>query len=357
MPLSAEKRTSRSATGSPPSSRRFGEADVGAHLDQGLVEAGARRVQPDRRQRHLGSLDEQRRGDRKGGRARVARHRDRLRPQLRLAAQRDRPGPPASSSVAIVAPKPPSIRSVWSRVGSASITTVSPGALSPASSTADFTCAEGIGVVYCTGSGLAAPDQRDRQPPAAPAARLGAEQRQRVGHPPHRPAAQAGVAGEGRGDVGGRHRAHDQPHAGAGVAVVDDVLRLPEAADADALDPPLAGPEPLDRRAEGPHRPAGVDHVLALEQAGDPGLADRQRAEDQRPVRDRLVARHLGASAERPAGRGAHRFRLAMPGHRRPPHPGGLIQDRRGPVHQGPVPRQPGRAAGTNGPVASARGN
>ena len=64
-----------------------GEADVGAHLDQGLVEAGARRVQPDRRQTDLGALDQQGRGNREGGRTRVARHRDRLRPQVRLAAQ------------------------------------------------------------------------------------------------------------------------------------------------------------------------------------------------------------------------------------------------------------------------------
>ena len=50
------------------------------------------------------------------------------------------------TSVEISAPNPASIRSVWSRVGSRSITTVSPGAFSPASRTADFTCAEGIGV-------------------------------------------------------------------------------------------------------------------------------------------------------------------------------------------------------------------
>ena len=54
--------------------------------------------------------------------------------------------PSSVISVVISAPKPASIRSEWSRVASASITTVSPGALSPASSTADFTCADGTGV-------------------------------------------------------------------------------------------------------------------------------------------------------------------------------------------------------------------
>ena len=55
--------------------------------------------------------------------------------------------PSAVSSTVRSAPKPRSIRSEWSRVGSFSITTVSPGALSPASSTADFTWADGIGTV------------------------------------------------------------------------------------------------------------------------------------------------------------------------------------------------------------------
>ena len=53
--------------------------------------------------------------------------------------------PSGSVSTTISAPKPASIRSEWSRVASRSITTVSPGAFSPASSTADFTCADGTG--------------------------------------------------------------------------------------------------------------------------------------------------------------------------------------------------------------------
>ena len=55
--------------------------------------------------------------------------------------------PASVSSTVSVAPKPVNIRSVWSRVASGSITTVSPGALRPASRTADFTCAEGTGSV------------------------------------------------------------------------------------------------------------------------------------------------------------------------------------------------------------------
>ena len=46
----------------------------------------------------------------------------------------------------ICAPKCPSIRSVWSRLASASITVVAPGAASPASSTADLIWADATGV-------------------------------------------------------------------------------------------------------------------------------------------------------------------------------------------------------------------
>ena len=48
-------------------------------------------------------------------------------------------------STVSVAPNPASIRSLWSRVGTGSITRVIPGVLSPASSTADLTCAEATG--------------------------------------------------------------------------------------------------------------------------------------------------------------------------------------------------------------------
>ena len=54
-----------------------------------------------------------------------------------------RTAPP--SSCCTHAPKCRSMRSVWSRVGDGSTTTVSPGVFSPASSTADFTCAEATG--------------------------------------------------------------------------------------------------------------------------------------------------------------------------------------------------------------------
>ena len=44
--------------------------------------------------------------------------------------------------------------------------------------------------------------------------------------------------------------------------------------------------------------------VLAFQQAGDAGFADRQRAENQRPVRDRFVARHADTAGQRAAAAG-----------------------------------------------------
>ena len=64
---------------------------------------------------------------------------------------------------------------------------------------------------------------------------------------------------------------------------------------------------PLHPGAQRPHRFGGIEHVLALEQAGNPGFADRQRAEDQGTVRNRLVAGNANFSGQGPAGAGFKR--------------------------------------------------
>ena len=55
-------------------------------------------------------------------------------------------------------------------------------------------------------------------------------------------------------------------------------------------------------RAHGGRRP---QHVLALQQARDAGLPDREGAEHQRAMADRLVARHADAAGKRAGRRGA----------------------------------------------------
>ena len=65
------------------------ERDIGAHLVEAREQPGARRVEPDIRDRHLGARHDQRRDERERGRGRVARHGDRRRGQLGLALDRD----------------------------------------------------------------------------------------------------------------------------------------------------------------------------------------------------------------------------------------------------------------------------
>ena len=84
--------------------------------------------------------------------------------------------------------------------------------------------------------------------------------------------------------------ARQQPRRGAGVAEVEHVVRLAAAADAEAAHPPQPGAHVLDHGAQRPQGGGGGQHVLALQQAADVGLAQRQGAEHQGAVRHRFVA-------------------------------------------------------------------
>ena len=83
--------------------------------------------------------------------------------------------------------------------------------------------------------------------------------------------------------------------------------RLGEAADADAPHAPglLAGA--LHRGAQRPHGVGGADGVLALQHSGNARFPDRQRAQNQRAKRNRLVARHAHAAGQRPGAAGGQR--------------------------------------------------
>ncbi len=110
-------------------------------------------------------------------------------------------------------------------------------------------------------------------------------------------------------------RAHQQPHAGAAIAAVD---RLPGRAPGRAAHDPGAVLLPLGIGAERADRGGGVEHVLAFEQAFDPRLARGHRAENQRPVRDRFVARHGDMAAEAAARRSDQpvgRIEMGVPVH------------------------------------------
>ena len=89
------------------------------------------------------------------------------RAQFRAADERDPPSVALGRDSDLGA-EMASIFSVWSREASSSITVVTPGALRPASSTADLICAEATGVRYSIGAGSRAPlSTIGQRPPSA----------------------------------------------------------------------------------------------------------------------------------------------------------------------------------------------
>src|SRR4051794_1543030 len=125
---------------------------------------------------------------------------------------------------------------------------------------------------------------------------------QRVEHAALRPRAQGGITVERRRDRAAGDRPNDQTAAGSRIAEIKRRRRLGKSRHADPVDTPLALSDPLDSRAEGPHRAARVDYVLALEEAADPRLTHGQRPKNEGAMRNRLVARHANAA---PKGAGA----------------------------------------------------
>ena len=164
--------------------------------------------------------------------------------------------------------------------------------------------------------GVGRPGDRHRQAPALAPDGAGPEQRQGVGHPRHGARAQRSIAGKGRTDGRGGHGAHDQPHARAGIAAIDHILGFGETAHPHPMHMPDAIVVAADLGPEGAHRAGRIQHILPLQKAGDHRLAHRHRPKDERAVRDRLVARHIGHALERHTLAGSHRNGIAMAGHR-----------------------------------------
>ena len=190
-----------------------------------------------------------------------------------------------------------------------------PGAASPANSTADLIWAEATGVRYRIGSGSRAPcSVSGSRPPSPLATTLRAHQFQGIEHPPHRPGAQRASPS--------KTAAIGQP-ATAPITSRQPVPELPKSsgacgsanpADADTAHDPREIACPLHLGAQRLHRFGGIEHVFALEQARYPGFADRQRAQDQGAVRNRLVAGNTYFSGEGAAGAGFKRGRLVRLG-------------------------------------------
>ena len=185
------------------------------------------------------------------------------------------------------------------------MTTVSPGAARPASSTADFSCADATGGSEHDGDRFACAGERQRQTAITRGQRARADPFQRLEHAPHRPLAQRSVAVEGGGDRTAGDSAEHQPATGAGIAEIKGAGGFGEASNADATHAPFSRAAAFDLRAQRSHRLSGIEHILAFEQTADAGLADRKRAEYQRAMRNRFVARHADTAFQRAGASGS----------------------------------------------------
>ena len=79
-----------------------------------------------------------------------------------------------------------------------------------------------------------------------------------------------------------------------------------EATDTDTVDLPKSLTRPLDAGAERAHDLGGVDDILAFQQARNSRLADRQRSQNEGPVRNRLIARNANAALAGAGAAGRH---------------------------------------------------
>src|SRR6202035_3631666 len=94
--------------------------------------------------------------------------------------------------------------------------------------------------------------------------------------------------------------AHHQTHAGSRIAEIEACARCEERADPAAPDAPAAFAAPVHLCAERGAGGGGAENVAAFEQALDFGFADAEEAENQGPVRNRLVARRPHPAAQAP---------------------------------------------------------
>ena len=89
-----------------------------------------------------------------------------------------------------------------------------------------------------------------------------------------------------------RDKAHKQPDTGARIAAVQNIAGFPQAADPDAVDMPDAVAIAFDLGAKLAERGGGPQHVVAFQQAGYRRFADGHGRQNERAVRNRLVAGH-----------------------------------------------------------------
>src|SRR6185503_19276676 len=131
--------------------------------------------------------------------------------------------------------------------------------------------------------------------------------RERLRHPPHGSLAETRVADERGGETRAGDDTRQQSRGGSAIAAIERLARRGERTGG-AFDPHLRR-DRRNARADGPQRGGGGLNVRRVENVVDARAPLRQRGEDERAVRDGLVARHADrpVHAKRPRRSGCQR--------------------------------------------------
>ena len=121
---------------------------------------------------------------------------------------------------------------------------------------------------------------------------------QRLGDAVHRSLGQRGIAGQGGVERLRRQQAGEQTHRGTGVAHIQRASRRFQAMQANPVNGHATMMRTLDDHAHIAERLQSRQGVFTLEKALDLGGAFSQRAEHDRAVGDRLVARNANTPGE-----------------------------------------------------------
>ena len=184
-----------------------------------------------------------------------------------------------------------SIRSVWSRVGAVSTTTVRPGAFNPAKRDCRFYLCRGdrwrIGYRNWFSSSV----QGYRQQSALATVAFGTEQTNRFDDPRHRPRPEGRIPGESDGDRACTSCSDQKANPGSGIFTIDDIFGLGESACSNAINQPVLS-FLEDHRTELPYGRHGRKDIFAFEKITHMAPANRHRRQDQSTMGDRLVSGH-----------------------------------------------------------------
>ncbi len=287
--------TRRSATSSPPSFRRRQTSRYRRPSRAGQKQAGAQRIHHHAFQHDLRTRHDQRRSERKSCRRRIRRHLQRRGRKLRASRQRD--APPMLADVLDREPVRAEMRQHFLGVIASRFLLDHDrfaGRGKSGKQHRGFQLGRGHRRSIFDRDRIAGALQRHRQPPAIGGLkrawrRSGAADRARVSSDAcaarHRRRTSAVTGQPATAPMTRRQPVPELPKSSGSA-------RLRETCDPHPPHRPGALTGSLDRGAECAHHFGGIDHVLAFEQARDPGLADGHRRQDQRAMRNRLVARH-----------------------------------------------------------------